>query len=348
MFGGISDLQAKRRKTKTPPPETQSGESLPSSPESAPRTLGSVIFFLDRNEDLNGHPGSVHVGEKDRVFFCVRLNGEDSRLIRALNYLRGVGVTLEGPGESPQKIMGLTRFYKKRVEPESNGCYLGRLRIPYGVPPGKYKLTELDIYEAASKAVSLREELKEFSTLGVIDVESPKIELKPPIVESIVSWTKVNNHLDFRGHIASATMNFRVVVNDSISGVDPESFKIFFKAYMDDLLVDIIEPRCKLRQKDLYYNCKLYFSRAEPELRAVTVKFVLDSINASDKLGNDLDITEPEKLAALFKGKRLVYTFYPTHSLEDKSDTNENKEKDLVGWPPVINPPPVDNESGDL
>jgi hypothetical protein len=348
-FGGMGSLHAKKRKPKksTPTPETQAAESLPVPPESAPGSLGSVIFFLDRRENLESHPGSVHVGEKDRVYFCVKLDPEDSRISRAMKYLRGVGLTLEGPGDNPQKIVGLTRFYKKRVEPEASGCYLGRLRVPFGIPPGKYKISELDLYETPNKAISLREELREFSLLGVIDVDSPNIDLNPPVVEEIVSWTPVNNHLDFRGHIGSARMNFRVLVNEAISGVRADTFKVFFKVYLDDLLVDIVEPKCKARLKNLYYDCHLYFSRSEPDIRAVTAKFVLDSISASDKLGNDLEITEPEKLASLFKGKRLVYTFYPTPSLQDKSDTNENKEKDLVGWPPVISPP-TEKDSGDM
>src|SRR4029453_17156977 len=151
-----------------------------SLPESAPAVeisplsgLGAVYFFLTPASALK--EGSVHVGEEDPISFCVRLNWQDPRIHRALHFLRGVEITLEG-GDPPQRIQGRTPFKNWPVDPDSLGCYSGRLKIPLGHTPGKYQVTEMDLWLTNGRSLNLREELDEFSPRGEIDLESPAID----------------------------------------------------------------------------------------------------------------------------------------------------------------------------
>lgn len=354
VFGLASfDASSKvRGGKKSSPPESQPQTEAPVSPSPPAETrptggLGSVIFYLNEDESPQSQPGSVHVEEKDRVYFCVQLKHDEPRIRRVLKYLRGVEFTLLGPGDNPQKIVGATRFLKRGVQPDAGGCYRGSFRVPEGIPPGKYKVSEVDLWQAPSASVSLREELKEFSRLGVVEVDSPVQDPNPPIIEKIVNWTPLVDHLLYGGKIGHASMNFRVITTDLISGIQPESFHIFFKIFLDGVLVDILEPKCFPRLKNLYYDCKLYFSRALPDLRAVTVKIVLDSIGLSDRFGNNIEINDSEKLKSFFDGKLLGYTFYPTRSAKKKATLGQDKEEDLVKWPPVVKPSDGDQQSGD-
>jgi hypothetical protein len=291
-----------------------SAESMPESTAKsiAPtlNSLGSISFFLDKNNPTWGGE-LVHVGEKDLVFFCLQLDASDPRLQRPIKYLRRVEITLEGEGESPQKIVGMTKLRKRLIQPDSKGCYIGEMQLPEVILPGKYQVSEVDLLQSSGHYISLREELNDFSPVGSIEVESPTVDRKPPIIEKIESKTPLENSIIFGGHRGWAEINFRVITTDLISGIQPESFHIFFKVFVDGDLFDIVEPKCRARLPNLYYDCHLYFSRAEPDLRSRTVKLVLDSISLSDRVGNEIEITRPSELKPFFEGKLLRYTFYP-------------------------------------
>jgi hypothetical protein len=332
MAGAGSSLRAQPFSTPASAPQ----ESSPSTSSESP-PFGTVLFFLEPKEKGTGSLlGSVHVGEDDQVYFCLKLNPQDPRLTRPVRYLRAVEVTLEGEGDSPQKIKGMTKIRKRVIEPESDGCYVGRMKIPAGIPPGKYQVAELDLWLTNGREVSLRDELEEFSSRGVVEIESPQLDSTPPVVEKIESKTPLVDRFNFGGKTGRADILFRVVAYDAVSGIDPNSFHIFFKVFLDDHLVDILEPRCRTQLPNLYYDCKLYFSRAAPHLRARTAKIILDSVSVSDRLGNSLEINDPAELRSLFEGKNLRYTFYshrPPGEAGPPENENQNNEE-MLAWPP--------------
>ncbi|MFO1520058.1 MAG: hypothetical protein U1F57_10410 [bacterium] len=299
-----------------------------------PEGLGSVTFMLDSN-DADRQPGSVHVGEKDRVYFCVKIDPNNPRVRHAIKYLRAIEVTLEGEGENPQKITGRTALKKRVIRPNGAGCYWGKLRIPENTPPGKYRLSELDLWESPLRSLSLREELPNVSPKGVIEVESPHLDRNSPVVEKIEVKSPQEDPVKFNGHRGWALAQFRLVASDLISGIKPETLKIFFKIFLDGTLVDIQEANCKPRLPNLFFDCKLYFSRAEPDMRGRTVQLVLDSISLSDRLGNDTEISEVEALKKLTGGELLRYVYYtrrPHGAQEPKGDD------EMVKWPVQLVP----------
>ncbi len=310
-------------------------QSLPA--ETSTQKLGKVLFFLDPEAPFNQQPGSVHVSEVDPIFFCVQLNEQDPRFAHVFNALRGLEITLEGEGDPPQKLTGHTRLRNQGVRPNAQGCYIGQVKVPFGVPPGKYKISEIDLLLAPRQSVSLREELSEFAPLGEIEIDSPQHDLDPPILEKIITYTPSEALMHYGGNVASAKVRFRVVTSDSISGIQPDSFHVFFKVFLNGVLIDIVEPLCTPKLSNLYYNCRLYFSRAIPDLKAVTVKFVLDSISLSDRLGHALEINEIKRLKALFEGNLLTYTFRPG-KIKKKTYMQLPNEKEDVKWPPVGSP----------
>ncbi len=114
----------------------------------------------------------------------------------------------------------------------------------------------------------------------------------------------------------------RVTATDQMVGIDPSTFQIFFKAYLDDELIDILRPRCRTEAPNLFYECKLYFSRAEHDFYGRTLKLVLDSIGVADKHGNWTELTQPEQLEKIYGGKLLSYTFY-SHKLPKQSESQK-------------------------
>src|SRR5262245_20106719 len=179
-----------------PGPSESLPESAPTVEMPAISNLGAIYFFLTPPQTLK--EDSVHVGEEDPISFCVRLNWQDPRIHRALHFLRGVEITLEG-GDPPQKISGRTEFKKWPIDPDSLGCYSGRLKIPAGHTPGKYKVTELDLWLTSGREIALRDELDEFSPLGEVELESPAIDTTPPMIEEIELKTPQDNRIEYSG-----------------------------------------------------------------------------------------------------------------------------------------------------
>ncbi|MBL7685517.1 MAG: hypothetical protein JNK65_05730, partial [Deltaproteobacteria bacterium] len=106
------------------------------------------------------------------------------------------------------------------------------------------------------------------------------------------------------------------------------------KEYLDGTLVDIQEAKCKPLLPNLYYDCKLYFSRAIPELKPRILHFVLDSITLSDQLGNAIELTTEDQLKPLFGGKLLRYTFYSGRPKKGEVE-QEHPNEDMIKWPVV-------------
>ncbi len=305
-------------------------DSLPeSNPQAKKAPLGSVSFFLSPKQPMiKGE--SIHVGEKEKAFFCVQLNAEDPRIKNDLHYLRRIEITLEG-GNPSQKMVGLTKSWNRILLPDSNGCFIGEIRIADGIPPGKYKLAEVDLWMSSSSSISLREEIPEMIPQGMIEVESPNHDLKPPVIEKIVTKTPLINDTTFRGKRGRGRIKFQVVATDSISGVNFSTLRVFFRFLVDKNLVDILESKCLSFLPNLYFNCELKFSRGEPQLKTRTVELVLDSMILSDKIGNETELKEPESLKALFSGKILHYIFYPDQGFKKKElkESHEEFQEDL-------------------
>ncbi len=300
-------------------------DSVPeSNPQAEKAPLGSISFFLNTKQPMS-QGESIHVGEKEKAFFCVQFNSEDPRIKNQLHYLRRIEITLEG-GDPSQKIVGLTKSWNRILSPDSKGCFIGEIKIADGMPPGKYKLSEVDLWMSSSSSIALREEIPEIIPQGLIEVESPNHDLKPPVIEKIVTKTPLSNYTLFRGKRARGRIKFQVVATDSIAGVDSSTLRVFFRFLVDKNLVDILESKCSSFLPNLYFDCELKFSRGEPQLKTRVVELVLDSLVLSDKIGNETELKEPESLKALFNGKILHYIFYPDHGFK-KKEIEENDEK---------------------
>jgi len=314
-----------------PSPETQE------TPETVykPENLGSLSFFLDKkNPTYKGE--SVHLGERDKAYFCLKLNPKDERLSRARRFLRRIEITLEG-GDPPSRLTGLTKLRSVVIDPDSHGCYIGEVQIPPEIPPGKYKLIELDLIETSRNAIPYRDELENLSPVGLIEISSPSLDKFPPIIEKIVSYTPLIEPMHFEGHRAWAKVRFRVITTDLISGVKPDSLQIFFRANVDGNLVGILQPKCHPRVINLYYDCSLYFSRAQPDFRSRTLELILDSVSIADHFGNLEEWNTLPRLKNLFGGQLLHYIFYtkPTapESLPQLSDEEKGNQlnKEMKG-----------------
>lgn len=300
-----------------------------SNPQAQKMSLGSVSFFLNPQQPMiKGE--SIHIGEKEKAFFCIQLNSEDSRIKNHLHYLRRIEITLEG-GNPSQRVVGMTKSWNRILTPDSNGCFIGEIKIADGIPPGKYKLIEVDLWMSSSSSISLREEIPELTPQGLIEVESPNHDLKPPIIEKIVSKTPLSNYTIFRGKRARGRIKFQVIATDSIAGIDSSTLRVFFRFLVDKNLVDILESKCSSFLPNLYFDCELKFSRGEPQLKTRMVELVLDSLVLSDKIGNEVELKESESLKALFDGKILHYLFYPDHGFKKKEieQDDEKFQKDL-------------------
>ncbi len=271
--------------------------------------LGSLSFYLDKKMP-NTQGESIHVVEKSKAYFCLQLNRQVPALDEAVRHLRQVTVLLEGEGEAPQHIEAKSKLRKGLLYPNSQSCFVGELLVPQGLPAGKYHVSELDLLLASRHVLSFRDRLSQLNPLGLVELSSPIKDSTSPLVEKIESWVPLEDEMNMRYHRAWADIHLRVTATDQTVGIDPHSFQLFFKATLDDELVDIVQAKCSTILPNLYYNCDLYFSRAEPDFRGRTLKLVIDSVSVADKLGNLTELNTPHELEKLFGGKLLRYTFY--------------------------------------
>ncbi len=304
-------------------PSAESQVSLP--PPYVPVNLGSLSFFLDKKKP-NYKGESVHLGERDKAYFCLKLNPKDERFARTRRFLRQIEITLEG-GEPPSRLVGVTKLRSVVIQPDGQGCYIGTVQVPPEIPPGKYKLIELDLIQTSRNAVSYRDELENLDPVGLIEISSPSLDKFPPILEKIVTYTPLVEPIHFDWNRAWVKIRFRVITTDLISGIKPDSLQIFFKATVDGNLVGIPQAKCRPRVKNLYYDCSLYFSRAQPDLRSRTLELTLDSVSIADHFGNINEWNTPRELRNFFAGKLLHYVFYTKPTAPESLPQLKEEEK---------------------
>ncbi len=305
-------------------------QSMPETgPNLAESNLGSISFYLDKKHP-NTQGESVQVTENTKVYFCLQLNTKVPDLKAATDRLMQVDMTLMGEGDLPQKIRALSKLTENLIQANALSCWAGSFTIPLATPAGKYRVAELDLLMASGHKIFLRDHIDQFQPRGLVNVDSPIKDATPPVIEKIKSWTPLFGEMNMRYSRAWQSIYFRVVATDEMVGIDPNSFQIFFKVFVDGELIDIIRPRCIPRLANLYYDCTLYFSRAEHDFYGRTLKLVLDSIGVADKHGNWKELTTPEQLMKIFNGKLLQYTFY-THKVpksESQPDPNGLNKND--------------------
>lgn len=217
---------------------------------------------------------------------------------------------LEGEGENPQKLKVKSKLKKGLIYPNSQTCYTGKFTIPLGTPAGKYHIVDLNLLLASGHSIFLRDHLDQFKPKGLVEVASPVKDVTPPVIEKIESWVPLENEMNMRHSRAWTYVYFRVTATDQDIGIDPNSFQIFFKIYLDDVLVDIMQAKCATILPNLNDDCRLYFSRAEHDFYGRTLRMVLDSVSVADKHGNLAELTTPAQLEKIFGGKLLRYIFY--------------------------------------
>ncbi len=290
----------------------------------ATSNLGSVSFYLDKkNPATQGE--SVHVVEESKAYFCLQLNTQVPDLAKVVKHLSQVELTLEKEGENPQKIKAKSNLKRGLIYSNAQGCFIGQLRVPMGVSAGKYHVSELDLLLASEHVIPLRDHLSQVKPLGLIEVASPIQDTMPPLIEKIESWVPMEGGMNMRHSRAWKYIFFRVTAIDQNVGIDPSTFQIFFKNYLDDELVDISKAKCSTILPNLQYNCTLYFSRAEHDFYGRTLRLVLDSVSVADKYGNLTELTTPEQLEKIFGGKLMQYVFYSHKSSHDKKAETQNE-----------------------
>lgn len=296
------------------------------NPNLATSHLGSISFYLDKKFP-NTQGESVQVTENTKVYFCLQLNTLVPDLKAATQRLMQVNMTLMGEGELPQKIKASSKLKQDVLNSNALSCWTGALTVPLATPAGKYRVTELDLLLASGHTLFLRDHLNQFQPKGLVNVSSPILDATPPLIERLKSWSALFGEMNMRYNRAWRTIDFRVIATDEMVGIDPDSFQIFFKVFVDDELIDIVKPRCITRLQNLYYDCSLYFSRAEHDFYGRTLKLVLDSVGVADKHGNWAELTTPEQLKKIFNGKLLQYTFY-THKVPKTESQPEALDRD--------------------
>jgi len=297
--------------------------------------LGSISFYLDKKTPAT-QGQSVHVEEGSKVYFCLQLNANVPDLQVASQRLLQVDMTLLGEGELPQKIRGRSKLKQDLIYADEQGCWTGSMRVPMATPAGKYRVSELDLRMASGHEISLRDHLSQFQPMGLVEVASPILDAAPPVIERIQSWVPLLDEMNMRHKRAWRNIFFRVTATDEMVGIDPNSFQIFFKVYVDDELIDIMRPLCRATLPNLYYDCTLYFSRAEHDFYGRTLRLRLDSIGVADKHGNWAELTTPEQLEKIFNGKPMEYIFY-THKLPHPTES-QKAAIDKGFTPPVSKP----------
>lgn len=285
-------------------------QSMPETNSSlATANLGSVSFYLDKKHP-NTQGESVQVTENAQVYFCLQLNTLVPDLKAASERLLQVDMTLTGEGALPQKLRAKSKLKHDIIYPNSQSCWTGTFTVPLATPQGKYRISDLDLLLASGHKIFLRDHIDQFQPRGLVNVSSPILDTTPPVIEKIISWVPLFGEMNMRYSRAWKYIYFRVVATDEMVGIDPQSFQIFFKVYVDNVLLDILQARCSTKLPNLYYDCNLYFSRAQHDFFGRTLKLVLDSVGVADKHGNWAEFTSVEQLEKLFDGKLLQYTFY--------------------------------------
>ncbi|MBF0492168.1 MAG: hypothetical protein HQM15_05255 [Deltaproteobacteria bacterium] len=284
----------------------ESQESISLDPSSH---LGELFFYF---KELKPDQESVHALADDTVNFCFKLNSSYPKIAAYLPYLQKIELELV-PNSGEGKLTGATSYQLKGLKPDSAGCYGGSIKIPKKINAGKYQLTELDLILSKNRHISLREELEDLPKIPVIDLEATeaqKAERNPFVFEKIISKSPLQQKIKTFGHWARGEIYFRLVTHDDQQALDLNSLKVFFKLYLDGTRVDILQARCSSTLKGTYFDCTLYVSRAEPDLKGRLMVLKLDSISIEDAYGNLYEMTEEKDLRGLFDAKLLQYVFY--------------------------------------
>ncbi len=300
------------------------------------KALGSVSFSLTpdfTNHDLN----SVHVGPREKVALCVRLNASDPRLKRAFLSLKKIDLALESSGDLPQTLKGSIVSKRGILVPDEQGCFRGTIKITDQILPGKYALTELDLGLLSNKSLSLREGLREM-VLGVLEIENPDKTLKVPTVKAIQSKTSTRRMVGQWGRRLAVKPRFKVLFSNLNKPLEYNKLQIFFKVYIDEILVDEIESKCWFSS---FYSahCSLLYARSDSSFKGRRLQFVLSSVALSDRFGHEQEWTGAEELSSLSEnGKVLSYHYYPSSKVLHTDP--KRTEGELIEWPEVV-PLPV-------
>lgn len=281
-------------------PESQTELSSESS-----AALGEAFFYF---KELKSDEESVHALAGDKVNFCVKLNSSYPKISTYMPYLQQIELELLSEGTVPLK--GSTKLQIKGLKPNAAGCYEGSVSIPKKISAGKYQLAELDLVLSRKRHVSLREELGDLLKIPVIEVEAAPVLPNPFVFEKIISKTPLQKKIKTFGRRARGEIQFRLVTHDANKSLDANSLKVFFKLYLDGARADILQSKCRSILKGTYFDCKLYVSRAVPDLKGRLMELKLDALSIEDAYGNLFEMTEEKDLMGLFDGKLLHYVFY--------------------------------------